>query len=52
MTDLFAKQNVLYGQLSVTFRFDVLVIYWCRKMRLGIMSYEILLLMTKTESNA
>ena len=29
----------LYGQLSRTFRFNVLVIYCCRRIRLGIISY-------------
>ena len=39
----------VYGQLSRTFRFDVQVIYCYRRIRLGIISYEIHLLVTKTK---
>ena len=48
---IFDCLRMLYGQLSRTFRFDVLVIYCCRRIRLGIISYEIHLLVTKTKSN-
>ena len=41
----------IYGQLFRTFRFDVLVIYCCRRIRLGIISYEIHSLVTKTVSD-
>ena len=40
-----------YGQLSKTFRFDILIIYRCRRIRLEIVSYEIHLLVTKTKSD-
>ena len=43
------KQIIKYGQFSRTFRFDVLVIYWCRRIKLGILCYEIHLLVTKTK---
>ena len=33
-----SNHATIYGQLSRTFRFDVLVIYWCRRIRLGIIT--------------
>ena len=49
---LIISNALTLGQLSVTFRFDVLVTYLCRKIRLGIISYEKHLLVTKTKSES
>ena len=50
LTVLYATEH-LYGQLSRTFRFDVLVNNCYRRIRLGIISYDIHLLVTKTKSD-
>ena len=44
------NNQVTYRQLFRTIRLDVLVIYCCQRIRLGIISYEIHLLVTKTKS--
>ena len=47
MQNISENISIIYRQSSRTFRFDVLIIYWCRRIRLGTISYEINLFVTK-----